>query len=140
MDGTTGGETAGIPTEGGPLRDWLIDGNYVDWPAESGPHQSTGPHFGAVRTWLNPALDDSLAAGNVEHPVGSASVKELYGSGDTALGWAVMVKVQEGDGGDGWYWYERYDGSDFADGTGVGLCTGCHGGGTDFVLTPHPLQ
>ena len=62
--------------------------------------------------------------------------------GGTRLGWAVMVKVQaDSAGGDGWYWYETFDGAVYADGTGEGLCTGCHsGGGTDFFLSPFPLQ
>ena len=56
------------------------------------------------------------------------------------LGWAVMVKTSAAQGGDSWYWYEIYNGNIFADGEGVGLCTGCHSGGQDFFLSPWPLQ
>ena len=74
-------------------------------------------------------------------PVGAAAVKELFGStGSEVLGYAVMVKVEEGTAADSWYYYEDYNGTDYADGIGPGLCTGCHSGGTDYVLTPWPLQ
>jgi hypothetical protein len=117
------------------------EGSYLHWPAESGAHPSTGPHFGQVRTWVNPTLHASLEAGGSTHPVGSVAVKELYGdSGDTALGYSVMVKVSPGSGGDTWYWNETYNGSVYASSVGAGLCTGCHADGADFILTPFPLQ
>lgn len=145
MGGTTsaGGTTMGdmVPTDGAALQAWLAAGSYLSWPAESSTHPSTGPHFGNVRTFINPALDASLAAGNATHPVGAAAVKELYGdAGTDVLGYAVEVKVTDGSDGASWYWYEDFNGNNFADGTGVGLCTGCHSGGTDFVLVPYPLQ
>ena len=109
---------------------------YGDWARESDIHGSDGPHFGDVLTFVNQALFESLEAGNDQHPVGAASVKELYGSGDDIIGHAVMVKVTD----DTWYWYEDANGRVFADGNSVGLCEGCHSSGTDFVLTPFPLQ
>jgi hypothetical protein len=117
-------------------------GAYKRWPAESQIHPSAGPHGGNVRTFVNAALEQSLAEQAATHPQGAASVKELYGGGtDTRIGYAVMVKLApDSAGGDGWYWYERLGATVYADGTGVGLCTGCHGGGADYVLTPHPLQ
>jgi hypothetical protein len=127
------------PTQGAALETWLAEGRYTAWAAESGVHPSAGPHGGGVRTFVNASLFASLDAGASEHDVGAAVVKELF-SGDAIDGWAVMVKVEAGNGGDGWYWYEIIGNSVVADGTGVGLCTGCHGGGTDFVLTPYPLQ
>jgi hypothetical protein len=72
-------------------------------------------------------------------------VKELYGNGTTTVtGWAVAVKTGvRSDDGAGWYWYEvlstRAGASPVADGNGVSLCTGCHAGGKDYVLTP-PLR
>ncbi|MEX1363752.1 MAG: hypothetical protein AB1Z98_11530 [Nannocystaceae bacterium] len=141
-DGTTGDAVDQLPpTNPAQLEAWLIEGDYLGWAGESAVHGSTGPHFGNVRTYVNDALFASLDAGAAEHPMEAATVKELYGPGNTIRGWAVMVKVQaDSAGGDGWYWYEIYDDSVLADGTGLGVCTGCHGGGTDYVLTPFPLQ
>lgn len=124
------------------LEQWLVAGAYKGWLAESQIHASAGPHGGNVRTFVNAALAQSLADEAATHPQGAATVKELYGGGtDTIIGWAVMVKLApDSAGGDGWYWYERLDATVYADDTGVGLCTGCHGGGADYVLTPYPLQ
>lgn len=151
-DGSSeGDDTTGPTGDGGPVADpppteadallgWLEAGTYLDWPAESGPHPSAGPHFGTVRTFVDDTLFASLQAGNAEHPVGAAAVKELYGAGDQVRGWSVMVKVALGAGDDGWYWYERYDDSVYGDGVGDGTCTGCHGSGVDYVRSPFPLQ
>jgi hypothetical protein len=151
-DGAADGDDTSGPTgDGGPVADpppteadallgWLQAGTYLDWPAESGPHPSAGPHFGTVRTFVDDTLFASLQAGNAEHPVGAAAVKELYGNGDQVRGWSVMVKVALGAGDDGWYWYERYDDSVYGDGVGDGTCTGCHGSGVDYVRSPFPLQ
>jgi hypothetical protein len=139
--GTTGGEPQIPPTNGAELEVWLEAGEYLEWPAESGVHDSTGPHFGGVRTFVNDALYGSLDANATAHPEGAAAVKELYGAGGTVLGWSVMVKVQaDSAGGDGWYWSERYQGNVYGEGTGDPSCTGCHGGGNDYVLSPFPLQ
>lgn len=129
-----------VPTDPEALLAWLVAEPYLDWPGESAIHASTGPHFGNVRTWIHPELEPSLQAGAAEHPASSATVKELYGSGQERRGWSVSVKTTEGAGEDGWYWYEWYDGEVLASGQGISACTGCHGGGTDFVLTPFPLQ
>ncbi|GMV40778.1 MAG: hypothetical protein AMXMBFR64_24940 [Myxococcales bacterium] len=122
------------------LEPWLSAGSYADWTAESAPHASAGPHFGKVRTFVNGPLAASLAAGAQVHPVGSAAVKELYGNGDTVLGWSVMVRASAAAQGQGWYWYEDWQGTIYADDVGASLCTGCHSGGTDYVLTPWPLK
>ncbi|MCG5056079.1 MAG: hypothetical protein KA712_24265 [Myxococcales bacterium] len=131
---TPGAQT--VPSEKAALIAYLQSGAYETLPAEPAAHPSTGPHFGLVRTFFNQALADSLAQGNSVHPVGAAAVKELFRQGSTVRGWAVMVKVAEGSGGGSWYWYEGIDGTEFAASTGAGLCTGCHGAGRDFVLTP----
>jgi hypothetical protein len=128
------------PTGSAALRPWLEAGEYLDWTAESAPHASTGPHFGTVRTFVNGPLLDSLTAAGDPHPLDAAAVKELYGGGTEVVGWSVMVKVADGTGGGTWYWLEYYAGSTYADGVGDSLCTGCHGAGTDHVLTPFPLQ
>jgi len=124
------------------LEAWLVEGSYKTWAAESGVHPSTGPHAGNVRTFVNAVALASLAADNAEHPKDSATVKELYGGGiDEIIGYAVSLKTApESQGGGTWYWYERIDANIFADGLGVGLCTNCHGGGADYILTPYPLQ
>lgn len=137
--GDTGVADTAEPTTDIPVADlagWLEDTPYRDWPSEPAPHPSAGPHFGDVRTWFSPSLADSLDEGRARHPVGAAAVKELYGdSGTNVLGHAVMVRVRQGASDDAWYWYEDFEGRNFADGRGVGLCSGCHSGGVDFVLS-----
>lgn len=128
------------PTMSAELITWLQEGRYQDWTSE-GQHPSSGPHFGSVRTFVNDALLRSLDAGDATHEIGAAAVKELFGgSGETVRGWSVSVKVDESAGGSGWYWLEYYNGNVIASGLGNGVCTGCHGGGTDYVCTPYPLQ
>lgn len=137
--GDTGQTVGGVPVEGADLSEWLAAGSYSAWPAESGNHASTGPH-GEVRTFFNDALVASFDAGNTSHPVGAASVKELFDGSGGSIGWAVMVKVEEGDAATSWYWYLESGGSVTADGEGVATCENCHVSGTDRVLTPYPLQ
>ncbi len=124
------------------LEAWLLAGSYKTWAAESGVHPSTGPHGGNVRTFVNAVALASLAAKNPEHPQDAATVKELYGASlDQVVGYAVTVKTApDSQGGATWYWYERIDATTYGDDLGVGLCTGCHGGGADYILTPFPLQ
>jgi len=130
-----------VPTSGAALLPWLQAGRYLDWPSESAIHPSTGPHFGNVRVYLNDVLFDSLEQGLDEHPAGAVAVKELYGSGSEPRGWSVMVKAQDQSaGGDGWYWYERFGSTTFADGFGIRGCTVCHSLGKDYVRIPFPLQ
>ena len=125
------------PTCADELAAWLKEGRYASWAAEPAPHASTGPHFGRVRTFVNAALDGSLP-GDGPHPVGSAAVKELYGDGETVLGWSVMVRVDATAGGSGWWWSEDFGGKTYASSVGASLCTGCHSAGKDFVRTPWP--
>jgi len=128
------------PTEAAALVAWLEAGSYLGWQAESAPHASAGPHFGIVRTFVNNALFDSLSGDHPQHPGGAAAVKELYGSGTTVRGWAVMLKLQDdSNAGRGWYWYERFNGSG-SGAIGNRVCTGCHSAGRDFVRIPFPLQ
>ncbi len=128
------------PTEPAALLAWLQAGSYLDWAAESATHPSAGPHGGRVRTFLNPAIFDSLTAGDPQHPAGAAAVKELYFNGDTVRAWAVMVKLQaDSNSGRGWYWYEG-SGPGALEGVGIGICTGCHSAGRDYVRIPFPLQ
>lgn len=145
---TTGGDPGDPPTEEAALAAWLAAGHYKAWPSESGLHPSTGPHFGDVRTFVNPPLLDSLTAAASAHPKGAAAVKELYGGGTELRGWSVMIKAAAESttksAGDGWYWYETYEGSVYGGSFGAGICVGCHAMNDpnfkDHVLTPFPLQ
>ncbi len=148
-DTSAGAETGDPSTTGGlvpqlppgdveSLIAWLQEGGYEDWAAESGIHDSTGPHFGNVRTFFNNVLVDSFEGGGAVHPIGAANVKELYGPGQSIRGWAVMVK-REVDAGQ-WYWFEVWDGDVLADTVAWDVCEDCHGDGVDNVLTPWPLQ
>lgn len=138
-------DTSDLPADAAPansseLVPWLEAGSYTAWPAESEAHPSAGPHFTAVRTFVNDTLLVSLEAGAEDHPVGSTAVKELYGSDPEIGGWAVMVKVAPGSSDDNWYWYESFQGTTYADETGNAGCGNCHSMGLDFVRTPIPLQ
>ena len=131
-----------VPSEGAALLEYLREGSYRGFAAESGPHDSAGPHFGNVQTYINDCLLESLSAGNEPHPQGAAAVKELYGEDGTVVrGWAVMVKVAGGTDADGWYWYEVFDGREFANSVDAGLCVDCHASaGPDGIRSPFPLQ
>lgn len=143
-DATTGAAEEELPPiESAELLEaWLAAGAYKQWAVESQVHASTGPHGGNVRTYVNAIALGSLAAQQTEHPQDAALVKELYGGGvDTVIGYAVMRKTAPlSEGGANWYWYERVDANVYADGLDVALCSGCHGAGADYILTPYPLQ
>lgn len=139
-DASTGAPAAPPPpTDAATLLPWLEEGNYSKWEAEAARHVSAGPHFDGVRTFVNATLLQSLEAGGDDHPLGSAVVKELYGPGPEIGGWAVLVKVAPGSSVDNWYWYESFDGTEYAAGTGIDGCGSCHGRGVDFVRTTLPL-
>ena len=38
----------------------------------------------------------------------------------------------------GWYWFENFGGTIYADGPGISLCTSCHEDADDFVFTRVP--
>jgi len=141
----TGTAASAVPTSPMELFAYLKAGGYLSFPAESAIHTSTGPHGTKVRTFISPALEASLKAGNAEHPKSSATVKELYLNSTTVQGWAVMVKTQDtSNGGQGWYWYETFNATDpskfSTSGTGVALCYNCHSAGKDYFRSPFPLQ
>ncbi|MEM9459018.1 MAG: hypothetical protein AAGF11_32875 [Myxococcota bacterium] len=137
----TGTPMIEVPTDAAALLTWLEAESYSGWSAESAIHDQTGnsPH-GRVLVYFNDVLDASFDAGNTNHTVGSASVKELYDAADARIGWAVMVKVTDGEDANSWYWYLNANGSVNADGTGVGGCEGCHSAGVDRVITAYPLD
>ncbi len=120
---------------------WLQQGRYKSYHAESAVHpSSSGPAVhGDVRVFVNDKLQESMQAGNSEHPVGSVAVKELHKDG-ILYGWAAAVKARSDDGkGNGWYWYENLSTTDpkqpVAASLGNNMCVGCHSPGTDFVRT-----
>lgn len=133
------------PAEPKALQRFLASGAYKTWAKEGALHTSAGPHPVQVRTYLNPAVRASLQAGNMSHPAGSATVKELFDAEDRLRGWAVAVKTEaDAPHGRGWYWYETFsikaDAKPAYAGQGLPLCVGCHAPGRDFVLTPFPLR
>jgi hypothetical protein len=87
------------------LEPWLAALHYQSWSCEVGvfPVRLNGAH-GRHRICSNQRL---LASTSGSYPVGAASVKELFDSGDKPNGWAVGLKVAPGTGRDTWYWYER---------------------------------
>ncbi len=133
-----------VPANSADLLPYLREGGYKDFVHESEIHTSRGPHAD-VLTYLNPVLEQSLAAGNSRHPVNSAAVKEIYRNGEH-IGWAVSVKTQpDSADGEGWYWYEILSMTNpnavVADSPdGQGLCIGCHFSGLDFILIDFPLR
>lgn len=115
---------------------------------ETEAHPSAGPHLDyghPVKVFFSDAVAESLSGGYDVHPKGSALVKELYKeNSDELTGWAVAVKTEEdSDNGKGWFWVEYMSTEDpsmkpVEAGNGVGLCSGCHRGGNDFVLSHLP--
>ncbi len=133
-----------IPMGKAAILPWLQAKSYASWPKESKVHATLGDHDGQVRTYLHPSLDASLKAGAKEHPAGAAMVKEIYGvDGTTLNGWAVAQKTEASSAsGANWYFFElrMMAGTPNADGKNASRCVTCHSGGTDFVLSNHPLQ
>jgi hypothetical protein len=112
---------------------FVQSGAYTAWAAEPARHASTGPHGGAVRTFVNDTLYTSLKQGRASHPSGSIAVKELY-TGANRTGWAVDIKGDDGV----WIYYEGFEprlDQYYFRGDG-NLCANCHAGGVDRVLVP----
>ncbi|MBI4701839.1 MAG: hypothetical protein HY744_11920 [Deltaproteobacteria bacterium] len=146
----TGTSMPAAPAAGGPvphtgpeLFAYLRARRYAGFAHEPAVHPSAAEHgAGGVRVFFSPDLDRSLAEDRPEHPAAAAAVAELYGAGGKELtGWAASVKVSaSSDAGLGWFWYEVHSTTDgahpLASDLGVGLCTGCHAAGADYVLSP----
>jgi hypothetical protein len=63
-------------------------------------------------------------------------MKELYFDNlDRLVGYSVMIRPHSGESGRGWLFYETLDGTNRAAsfGRGLGVCTGCHQSGVDFL-------
>jgi hypothetical protein len=108
---------------------WLDQRFYETWDKEPLAHISTGPHFGFVRTFVNELAYNGLTSGADQLPRGAVAVKVIYGSDLTQTrGHAVSHKVNSKSAlGDGWYWYERFDGNDIMAKRGADtFCAECH--------------
>jgi hypothetical protein len=124
---------ASMPTTRAEIVAFVQSGAYTAWAAEPARHASTGPHGGAVRTFVNATLYTSLKQGRASHPSGSIAVKELY-TGANRTGWAVDLKGDDGV----WIYYEGFEprlDQYYFRGDG-NLCANCHAGGVDRVLVP----
>lgn len=124
-----------------PLLRWLQAHTYrQSYTPEPAVHPSlTTAHGLNVRTWYNGTLVEDLRTGRATFRKGAAMVKELYAMGDRqVVGWAVMRKMRRPSGrrGQGWLFYERLPGGGDLFGRGLGVCTGCHRAGTDYLLSP----
>lgn len=133
-DAMTGDAPGLVPTEANALKQFLTERRYMGFKAEPAVHASAGPH-GSVRTFVNDVLEASWAAGNTVHPLGTASVKELY-AGDNLTGWAVLVKTASDQAAKNYFWYEIINENIIANAQGAPLCANCHASGQDYVLTP----
>lgn len=119
-----------VPPRGqAPLEVWLAMGHHRRWACETAisPPRLSGNH-GKQRICSNDLL---LGSGGGTYPQGAASVKELFDAADQPNGFAVGLKVEDGQGPQTWYWYERR-GTDpaaraKADGLNIPDCTVCHG-------------
>jgi hypothetical protein len=142
--GVDAGSAACVPNEDplapADLKGWLERRTYRCWPHESRVHVSVGFHNGNVQVYFSPTLDKAFAESG-EHPIGVATVKELYAAGDTTtvMGWDVALKTASTGGGEGWYWFELF-GTTRIEGAGIAQCASCHDSGKDYVLTTHPLR
>ena len=140
-DSESGGDST-RPAEVEAVISAIEDESYMQWEAEPAPHAPVGnsPHPGEVRTFFNEALAGSMGAGNTEHPVGSAAIKESWMDGELA-GHFIEVKVAEGTGEESWYWWSDLAGVDDVGGSGtVSGCVGCHSAGIDYVTTAYPFE
>jgi hypothetical protein len=111
---------------------WIARGDYKQWKCEADPHDARpkSPHS-KNRICSNTKLSENATD---NYPVGAATVKELY-QGSDITGYAIMLKIKAGTGGDSWYWFERLGGSTPANGPDDSTCTGCHASGKDYIFT-----
>jgi hypothetical protein len=136
---------------------WLATGQYKQWHCEPAVHAARGPsvHTPFDRVCANDVLSAAASGGGAgPWPAGAAEVKEIYmaaGDATPTGGYAVSLKTAaDSAGGGNWYYYETFDGTQYADGMGTPICVSCHSlagtdaahtpttGGRDFVYTPVP--
>lgn len=118
---------------------WLDSGAYLEWERHDPP---PGPGMtGGARVYLSPELAASLRSGASIHPMGSAAVREIVDAADPSvmIGWSMNHKVDAGEGGDTWMFYEVFsteiDAVPLVAERGAAGCVGCHGEGRDYVLS-----
>ncbi|MCW5801579.1 MAG: hypothetical protein KIT31_04275 [Deltaproteobacteria bacterium] len=120
---------------------WVEEGHYLAWSCEAEAHPPR-PRSGHGRNRI--CSNDALAAaatGEGPYPVGAAAVKEVLDDAGGIRLYAVYRKVEAGDGGDSWYWFEGSRDRVVANGEGDGTCTGCHASAPrDFVFTVVPAS
>ncbi len=121
--------TAQRPPRGQPLLEaWLAQGFYKAWTCESmiSPPRLSGNH-GRQRICANERL---LGSTSGTYPVGASLVKELFDADDQPNGFAVGLKIDDAEGPQSWYWYERRGadpgGQPKADGLALPDCAVCH--------------
>ena len=113
------------------LEAWLAQAFHQAWTCEDRifPPRLNGTH-GLHKICSNQALLASTSTSG-PYPVGAASVKQLFTAGNQPNGFAVGVKIEEGEGPNTWYWYERRGTSPtarpLAEGINVPDCAVCHG-------------
>jgi hypothetical protein len=118
---------------------WLESGAYLEWERHD-PAPAPGMTGGA-RVYLSPELAASLRSEASIHPQGSAAVREIVDASDPTImiGWALNHKVEAGEAGDAWLFYEVFstelDAEPLVAERGAAGCVGCHGEGRDFVLS-----
>lgn len=126
------------PTSGEDLIAWLAEGFHENWRCEEeiSPPRTGGVH-GYTRVCWNDALVD---ASNTPFPAGAALVKELYTADEAANGYAVNVKVAEGEGAETWYFFEQIASSTpVADGIAEPVCVECHSRSPNDYIFVRPL-
>jgi hypothetical protein len=127
------------PTGKAAMGQWLVDQPYTDWSCEPAPHPSrNGSPHGNNRICSNAKLAGSTSP---LYPAGAATVKELLNADGSVAGHSVLRKLEDGAGGSTWYFFEQFEGKNYADGADSLACSGCHaragtGGlpGKDFVF------
>lgn len=104
---------------------WIEAGHYTSWACEPEAHPPRGssPHH-RNRICSNALL--ATATGDGPYPVGAAAVKELVTESGSIAQYALYRKVEPGDGGDTWYWFEGKRGDVPFNGMGESTCTDCH--------------
>jgi hypothetical protein len=121
------------------IQAWLESGAYLEWERHD-PPPAPGMTGGA-RVYLSPELAASLRSGAAIHPQGSAAVREIVDANDPSImiGWALNHKLEAGEGGDTWLFYEVFstelDAEPLVAERGATGCVGCHAEGRDFVLS-----
>ncbi|HEY3497102.1 MAG TPA: hypothetical protein VGK73_20530 [Polyangiaceae bacterium] len=123
---------------------FLAAGSYKgsDWVSDvDAPRASDGNSHGMVRVWFNRTVRQSKADGDSPVDAGSMVVKELYGTGSSVVGHAVLLRS-----GQTIYYCESneaglcYSGHQAGMGiygtSATGTNCACHGNGT--IITPVP--